>query len=734
MVATTDLKGTLKQFFGFDNFKGTQEKVIKSLLDGNDTFVIMPTGGGKSLCYQLPAVVLDGTAIVVSPLIALMKNQVDLFRSYSSLENIAHFLNSSLTKTQQKKVKADLMTGRTKILYVAPETLAKKENLDFFRDIKISFVAVDEAHCISEWGHDFRPEYRQIRSMIDEIDEKIPVMALTATATPKVQSDIIKNMRMRDPQVFISSFNRPNLYYEVKPKGDKTAVLKDIIGFIKKNSGKSGIIYCLSRKSTEELAKNLLVNGIKASPYHAGLDADVRSTTQDDFLMERIDVICATIAFGMGIDKPDIRFVIHFNIPKSIENYYQETGRGGRDGMEGKCITYFSYKDLAKLEKFLRDKPVAERELGQLLIQETSAYAETGVCRRKFLLNYFGEKYKQADCGKCDNCINPKEQQEGKDYLKSVIKAVMETEENHEISHIVNVLLGKKSQDVRDYGHDKVSMFGIGKGHDEHFWNSMVRQALLNSLLRSEIEQYGVLKVTPEGSKFLKKAHSIMVTLNHQYVTSEEDDEEIEIATSSEGTVLDPGLMKLLKDLRNQIARQHKLPPYIIFDETSLEEMATRFPLTLEELTNMSGVGKGKAVKYGKPFLEAIQEYVEENDIDRPMDFTLKSIVNKSGSKIFIIQNIDRKLSLEEIAQSKRIKMDELLEEIETIVSSGTRVNLDYYINDILDEEQREEIFTYFRKQQDFNLRKAHAELQEGGYTETEIRLMHIKFMSELAN
>ena len=723
-----NLKEALHEYFGFEKFKGEQQEIIQSIMDGKDTFVIMPTGGGKSLCYQLPAILLKGTAIIISPLIALMKNQVDQIRGYSSNENIAHFLNSSLTKAQAKAVKKDLVSGETKMLYVAPETLTKEENIDFLSELEISFVAVDEAHCISEWGHDFRPEYRKIKGMIENMGHRIPVMALTATATPKVQSDILKNLDMNEENVFISSFNRPNLYYEVRPKVKKEATLKQIVKFIKGMPGKSGIIYVLSRKSTEEIAEFLTVNGIKAAAYHAGLDASTRSLRQDQFLMEDIDVIVATIAFGMGIDKPDVRFVIHYNIPKSLENYYQETGRAGRDGLEGKCIAFYNYNDIVKLEKFMRDKSQSEREMGGHLLMETVAYAETSVCRRRFLLHYFGEKYQGENCGKCDNCLHPKEQTEGKDDIKLLLEVVEAVHESFTIDYIVDILCGNKHNQVTMFKHDQLDIFGAGKDHDDHYWNSVLRQALLNNLIVKDIENYGVIRLSEKGRKFLQKPHSIMISINHDF--DDLEDAEPEGGTSA----LDPTLLGMLKDLRKQYAKQKNLPPFVLFQDPSLEDMATQYPTSTDELSRIIGVSKGKAMKYGKPFIEMIAQYVEENEIEKPSEMVVKSIVNKSGVKVYIIQNIDKKIPLETIAEAKGMKMDQLLEEMESIVSSGTKLNLDYHITDIIETDRQQEVYDYFRNAHSDSLEHAIEELGKENFSMEEIQLMRIKFMSEMAH
>ena len=730
-----NLKKELQQYFGFDNFKGEQEKIIKSILNRTDTFVIMPTGGGKSLCYQLPALVSEGVAIIVSPLIALMKNQVDLIRGYSSSDNIAHFLNSTLSKAQQKKVKADLTEGKTKMLYVAPETLTKQENISFFSDLRISFIAVDEAHCISEWGHDFRPEYRKLRDMIDMIDPELPIIALTATATPKVQDDIVKNLNLRKPNIFIDSFNRANLYYEIVPKTSKEQTLKSIVKFINTMKGKSGIIYTLNRKTTEELAQTLQANGISAVAYHAGLEAAIRSQRQDQFLMEKVDVIVATIAFGMGIDKPDVRFVIHYNIPKSLENYYQETGRAGRDGMEGKCLLYYSHKDVQKLEHLMRDKPLSEREMGAQLISETLAYVESGVCRRKLLLHYFGEEYKKENCGNCDNCKNPKEKLEVKDSIKITLDAIKELDERFGIEYVVNVILGKANPQIHTFRHDKLKSFGAGlvMGMDANFWNSLIRQMMLEGMIRKDIEEYGLLKITEKGQKFHKKPYSIMVALNHNYEDANFDDEDAGGPAGGTATT-DPVLFEMLKDLRKQVAREKNLPPFVIFLENSLEDMATNYPTTLEELEKIQGVSKGKTLRYGRKFVELIARYVEENDITKPDDFVMKSVVNKSGMKVFIIQNIDKKIPLETIAKNKGLTLPDLLLEMETIVASGTRLNLDYCLEQELDENEQEDIFDFFRNSADDNMEEAFEEFKDRDVSIEHLKMMRIKFMSEYAN
>ena len=718
----------LQHFFGFDRFKGQQEQAIKNVLNGKNTFVLMPTGGGKSLIYQLPALILDGTAIVISPLIALMKNQVDSIRGTHAEDSVAHFLNSSLSKAAITQVKEDVLAGKTKLLYVAPESLTKEDNIDFLKQIKISFYAIDEAHCISEWGHDFRPEYRRIKPIIEEIG-KSPIVALTATATAKVQHDIQKNLGILEAEVFKASFNRENLYYEVRPKV-KTAT--QIIKFIKQNEGKSGIIYCLSRKKVEELAETLQVNGIKALPYHAGMDAATRSGNQDKFLMEEVDVIVATIAFGMGIDKPDVRFVIHFDIPKSLEGYYQETGRAGRDGGEGQCITFYSYKDIQKLEKFMHGKPVAEQEIGKQLLLDTVSYAESAICRRIILLHYFGERYENENCGNCDNCLNPKEQIEAKDEIVTALKAILEVNEKYKGDHIANILIGNKTAAIKSFKHYTLKSFGSGKDHDERFWNAVFRQSMVAGIINKDIENYGLLKVTEIGHEFLANPQSFMLVKNHEY--EEEGDSNAAGGAPSGGASGDPQLFSMLKDLRKKTAKRNNLPPFVIFQDPSLADMSIQYPVTIEELQSIQGVGQGKARRYGREFVELIKRYVEENEIDRPEDLVVRTVANKSKMKVFIIQSIDRKLSFEDIADSKGIEVRDVISEVEAIVNSGTKLNIDYYINDVIDEDNQDEIFEYFREAETDSIEAAIEELGEDDFSEDDIRLMRVKFFSDMGN
>ncbi|MGB0929210.1 MAG: DNA helicase RecQ [Chitinophagales bacterium] len=732
VVATDRLQQALSEYFGFNSFKDNQKYIIEKILEGRDTMVIMPTGGGKSLCYQLPAIMNEGTALIISPLIALMKNQVDMMRGYSSIDSIAHFMNSSLSRSQLKKVKEDLLSGATKMLYVAPETLTKPDTIEFFKQIKISFVAVDEAHCISEWGHDFRPEYRRIREMVDAIDETVPIVALTATATPKVRTDIMKNLRLKNPYTYIASFNRDNLYYEVRPKGKKEQVLSQIIQFIKGDDPKSGIIYCLNRKTTEQIAESLRANGIKAAAYHAGLDSNTRSNRQDQFLQEDINVIVATIAFGMGIDKPDVRFVIHFNMPKSLENYYQETGRAGRDGMEGNCIGFFNYQDMTKLEKFMRDKPVAEREIGGQHLAEVIGYAESAGCRRQYLLHYFGEDYDVGKCkGHCDNCRNPREKHEVKDLTQRMLMATSELQENYPSKYIIDFLMGSKAQEISDFKHNKLPSYNKGKEHDTTFWNSVITQALLNNLIKKDIENYGLLKITEKGHNFVKEPYSIQIAVNHNY-----DDVNAMMAENEpqRATALDSVLIKMLKDLRRKVAKQKSIPTYVIFQDRSLEEMATYYPITKKELENITGVSRGKAAKYGREFLKLIGKYVEDNDIERAYDLVVKTTGSKSKDKIYIIQNIDKRIPLDAIGKHLNLDMESLIIEVERIVDAGTKLDLTYHINNVLDEYQQEELFEYFMETENPTIKDAMTELDDDEYTEEDIRLMYIQFMAKMAH
>ena len=733
-ISSEELHSNLKKFFGYDTFKGEQEKIITHLIEGNNAFVLMPTGGGKSMCYQLPALLMPGTAIVVSPLIALMKNQVDAIRGFiSGSDGVAHFLNSSLNKTQIQEVKDDLLSGVTKLLYVAPESLTKDETVALLRQIHISFYAIDEAHCISEWGHDFRPEYRHIRRIVDELGSA-PIIALTATATPKVQADIQKNLCMMDAKVFKSSFNRPNLYYEVR---DKVNVKKEMIRFIKENEGKSGIIYCLSRKKTEEIAEFLNVNGIKALPYHAGMDAATRAKNQDMFLMEEVDVIVATIAFGMGIDKPDVRFVIHYDIPKSLEGYYQETGRAGRDGQEGKCITFYSYKDILKLEKFMQGKPLSEQEIGKQLLLETVAYAESNRCRRKILLNYFGEDYPQDNCCNCDNCLHPKKLFEGKEYLALVLELVDSMNENFKVDHLANILTGETNSIIKSYKHHLSEFFGMGKDKGVKFWVAIIRQAVVMHFLHKDLEQYGLISITPKGKEFLEHPHSVLMAEDREFADGDEEEDEDSAAVSAVrhgGGVGDPVLFAMLKDLRKDMSRKLKLPGFVIFTDPSLEDMSIHYPITLDELKNCQGVGEGKARKFGKEFISLIAKYVEEYNIQRPEDIVVKSLVNKSANKVYIIQNIDRKIPLEDIAEAKNMELSDVLDELEAIVAAGTRIDIDYYIRQTVDEDKVEDIYEYFKEEaQSDSIADAVKELGPD-YEEEEIRLVRIKFLSEVAN
>ncbi|MBR5655248.1 MAG: DNA helicase RecQ [Prevotella sp.] len=725
MVKKIDLTKKLKHYFGFDTFKGDQEAIIQNLLAGNDTFVLMPTGGGKSLCYQLPSLIMDGTAIVISPLIALMKNQVDVVNGISEEEGLAHYLNSSLNKAAIQQVIDDVRSGKTKLLYVAPESLNKEENVAFLQGVKISFYAIDEAHCISEWGHDFRPEYRNIRPTINKIGNA-PVIALTATATDKVRTDIKKSLGILDAKEFKSSFNRPNLYYEVRQK--TSDIDKQIIKFIKQNQGKSGIVYCLSRKKVEELAAVLQANEIKAAAYHAGLDSQTRSETQDDFLMERIDIIVATIAFGMGIDKPDVRFVIHYDIPKSLEGYYQETGRAGRDGGEGMCIAFYAYKDLQKLEKFMEGKPVAEQDIGRQLLQETAAYAESSVCRRKMLLHYFGEEYKEDNCHNCDNCVHPKEKREAKDALLVILQAVLAIKENFRQDYLIDFVKGRPTDDITSHKHHLLEEFGAGEDEDPKIWNPVIRQALIAGFLKKDVENYGLLKVTSAGKKFIKNPRSFMIVEDTEF--KDDDDDENNEAT---GSALDPELYSMLKDLRKNMARKMEVPPYVIFQDPSLEQMATMYPITLQELQNIQGVGAGKAKRYGQPFCDLIRRHCEENEIERPEELRVRTVAKKSMLKVKIIQSIDRQVALDDIANAQGLDFSELLDEVEAIVYSGTKLNIDYFLDEVMDEDHVDDIFEYFRESETDSLDAAMEELGSD-YSEDEIRLVRIKFLSEMAN
>lgn len=729
MQIKKSLIDNLQTFFGFDKFKGDQEAIITSVLKKQDTFVIMPTGGGKSICYQLPALMSEGTALVISPLIALMKNQVDQLRAFGGYDSIAHFLNSSLTKSEIAHVKEDVISGQTKLLYVAPESLTKQENIDFLKSITVSFVAVDEAHCISEWGHDFRPEYRKIRQVINNINENIAVIALTATATPKVQHDIQKNLQMPKANLFKSSFNRPNLYYEVKPKSD---VLKEIVKYVKNNLGKSGIVYCLSRKKVEEVSNALEINGIKALPYHAGLDPKVRADTQDKFLMEDVDVIVATIAFGMGIDKPDVRYVIHHDIPKSMEGYYQETGRAGRDGGEGNCLAFYSEKDVEKLAKFMKDKPVSEREIGTQILKEVIDYSESAVCRRKQILHYFGENFNEAGCNNmCDNCRAQKQYFNAEEPLAQILNMIKDFGEKFDDHYIINILMGVETAQIQSYKHHVSKYFGIGKEEGLILWKSLLRQALLNNFLAKDVDNFGLLRLTKSGETFLTNPYSLRFILNRPMDIAEKDDDEVAQHGSA---ALDTQLLQMLKDLRKKLAKQKNLPPFVIFQDPSLEEMCTHYPISMDELKNISGVGNGKAAKFGTQFIEIIKKYVEDNDIDRPIDFVVKTTANKSALKVSIIQNIDRQISLEDIASSKGITYEDILKEVESIVSSGTKLNLNYFIDEVIDEDRQDEVFDYFKTAEIDSIDKALEDLGTEDYNREEIQLMRIKFMSELGN
>jgi len=728
MAKLSALTAQLKKNFGFDNFKGNQEAIIQNVLDGNDTFVLMPTGGGKSLCYQLPSLMMEGTAIVISPLIALMKNQVDAMRNFSEEDGIAHFINSSLTRQAIDVVKGDILSGKTKLLYVAPESLTKEENIEFLKQLKISFYAVDEAHCISEWGHDFRPEYRRIRPIINDIGVA-PLIALTATATPKVQHDIQKNLGMLNAAVFKSSFNRANLYYEVRPK--TANVDKDIIKYIRSQAGKSGIIYCLSRKKVEELSETLRMNGISVLPYHAGMETIVRSTNQDSFLMEKVDVIVATIAFGMGIDKPDVRYVLHYDMPKSLEGYYQETGRGGRDGGEGQCIAFYAYKDLDKLRKFMQGKPVAEQEIGNQLLLETQAYAESSVCRRKLLLHYFGEDYLEDNCGCCDNCMKPRKTIEGQELLSLVLETILLVKEKFKAEHIVDILKGNETSDVKSYQHDELDNFGSASDEDERLLHAVIRQAMIAGFISKDIENYGLLRLNPSGKAYLKKPQPFPIVKDTDF----EDEEEDAGSRSAGGTcAADDVLFSILKDLRKKLSKKLEVPPFVIFQDPSLEAMATSYPITMDELQNIPGVGAGKAKRYGEEFLKVIKEHVKENEIIRPEDLRVRTVANKSKLKVSIIQAIDRKIALDDIALSKGLDIFELLDEIEAIVYSGTKINIDYFLTEVMDPDHIDEIFDYFSSAETDKIEAALDELGENDYSETEVRLVRVKFLSEIGN
>jgi ATP-dependent DNA helicase RecQ len=732
-VAVSSLTESLQEYFGFNEFKGEQEKIIKTLLAGKDVFVIMPTGGGKSLCYQLPAMMMEGVAIIISPLIALMKNQVDLVRNYSDKDDIAHFLNSSLNRAERAQVIKDVKEGKTKMLFVAPETLNKTETTDIFKEVKVSFVAVDEAHCISEWGHDFRPEYRRIREIVEELHGDFPIIALTATATPKVQSDIMKTLALREPEIFISSFNRPNLYYEIRQKKTPQLAIRNMVQFIKHHHGKSGIVYVINRKTADDIAEVLRANGIKAASYHAGIDNKIRASTQDAFLMEDLDVIVATIAFGMGIDKPDIRYVIHFDIPKSLENFYQETGRSGRDGMEGECVVYFSYKDISKLEKLLRDKTVAERERGLQLVNETVAYVESAECRRKFILHYFGEEYRVEQCNNmCDNCRHPKEKFDVTQDTKIAIEAIAAVKENHDLPYLIKFITGKKSKEITDFKYEKLAQFGTGADKDGHHWNSVLRNAMMIGLVDKDIEQYGTLKLNDKSRAFTKKPTKVQVSLNHNY---EDDSTEVVIEdTSTNRSVVDPQMLAILKDLRQKTAKSLSLPTYVIFQENSLEEMATKYPITMDEMAAISGVSKGKAERYAKKFIEVIKQYVDDNEIERPSDFVVKSVASKAGEKIKIIQGIDKRIHLDDLAKSLGMTKPALITELEGIVLSGTKLNIDYHVSNMLDEDLLKDIFDYYRSSETDSLEAALDEFSGDSIEPDDMRLVRIKFMSEMAN